>query len=123
MCTYIHYRISNPNKLPFSSSSLISPYILLLPNSQPYTLSFPIREDGELNKFFESASRAGASKFKDMPIEQRAEYAVRGEIACQSSYIALYRLPVLPLLSFCSQLSFIIIVVVVINLHIPFALI
>ena len=118
----MHYRISNPNKLPISSSSLISPYILLLPNSQPYTLSFPIREDGELNKFFESASRAGASKFKDMPIEQRAEYAIRGEIACQSSYIALYRLP-------CTPSSFFLFAIIVHHhrrrhqSHTPFALI
>ena len=34
--------------------------------------------DGELNKFFESTARSGASKFKDMKPEERMEYTIRG---------------------------------------------
>ena len=47
--------------------------------SRPQMNNYGKDLDGELNKFFESASRGGASKFKKMSIEQRAEYAQRGE--------------------------------------------
>ena len=35
--------------------------------------------DGELNRFFESTARSGASKFKNMSPEERMEYTLRGE--------------------------------------------
>ena len=36
-----------------------------------------INMDGELNKFFETAARSGASRFKTMSIEERSEYTMR----------------------------------------------
>ena len=61
----------------------VSAYTPLLRRQFVYTSSLSSSTssnlDGELNKFFESTARSGASKFKNMRPEERMEYAMRGE--------------------------------------------